>query len=359
MAEKKKQQQEPLLIIITRTRNYGWVTRAFLEGNTRWADYIIITDQMSTDSTRPSCAEYNALHNDGTHKAEVVIVDDHDMEFKENSGFKMAFAKGRELANGRDAIYFALDIDEVMPANWMETDDGKRILNSNPGDMFSIAWANIQPDNETYIDERMVWDGKYTVFNDNGMEWQENNIEFHAPHLPYSTWDKDPYAVKDFALLHFGWYNTIWNDYKGIYHQMLDIHQHRSSGPIAFFRTYVYPRKTIWHKESTEEGARHNKLKPIEKEWLFDDFDLFAMIDMSSEPIFVEYIRELLEEDGINKYFCIDIWNEDMQRIAGVKNDPRPIKWRMIHTYAWLTQPYKKSLVVRGIDKVLKKVLHV
>lgn len=36
----------------------------------------------------------------------------------------MAFEKGREIAEGGDAIFFALDIDEILPANWMETDDG-------------------------------------------------------------------------------------------------------------------------------------------------------------------------------------------------------------------------------------------
>ena len=107
-------QEKPLLIITSCTRNYGWVTRAFLEGNTRWADYIIVVDQMSTDGTREMCAEYQ----------NVVLVDDPDMTYKESTRAKVAFMKGRELAAGRDAIYFALDIDEVMPANWMNTADG-------------------------------------------------------------------------------------------------------------------------------------------------------------------------------------------------------------------------------------------
>ena len=335
----------PLLICISRTRNYGWVTRAFLEGNLRWADYIIITDQMSTDGTREMCAEYENVY----------LVDDHDMEFKENSGFMMAFMKGREVAAGKDTIYFALDIDEVMPANWRETSDGQKILNSQKGDMFSIAWANIQPGNEMYVDMRMNWDGKYTVFHDNGMEWQKMKDEFHAPHLPYSTWEIDPYAVKDFPILHFGWYNPEWNKYKSIYHFMLDVHQHRSSSPIAFYRTYHGARKTLWQR--TQKVKQNPMLKPIEKEWLFEDFDLFELIDMHSEPIFVNYIRELLEIDGIKKYYCLDIWNDDMQRVANLSEDPRPLRWRVLHAYEWFTQPYKKSLLVRAIDKVLKKFI--
>ena len=117
--------ERPLLIVTSCTRNYGWVTRAFLAGNTQWADYIIIVDQMSTDGTREMCAEYE----------NVIILNDPDMSYKENVRAKMAFEKGREIANGREAIYFALDIDEIMPANWQMTKDGQRILESAPGDM--------------------------------------------------------------------------------------------------------------------------------------------------------------------------------------------------------------------------------
>ena len=178
-------QDRPLLIVTSCTRNYGWVTRAFLEGNSRWADYIIIVDQMSTDATRPLIKEYNEHKGDGIHHAEIVIVDDPDMTYKENTRAKMAFMKGRELAAGRDAIYFALDIDEVMSANWMKTEDGQKILQSRPGDMFQIEWANIVPGGGNC--NRNGW--QYKVFHDNGMGWQDTGaMQMHTPLLPYSSW---------------------------------------------------------------------------------------------------------------------------------------------------------------------------
>ena len=180
-------QERPLLIVTSCTRNYGWVTRAFLEGNTRWADYIVIVDQMSSDGTREMCAEYK----------NVVLVDDSDMTYKENTRAKMAFMKGRELAAGRDAIYFALDIDEVMPANWMDTEDGKKILSSKQGDMFQLEWANILPDGKEC--NRSGW--QYKVFHDNGMNWQDAGIQMHTPLLPYPSWDIEPTEVHDFPFL--------------------------------------------------------------------------------------------------------------------------------------------------------------
>jgi GT2 family glycosyltransferase len=49
--------EKPLLICLTATRNYGWVTRAFLKSNSLWADLIIIADQHSTDGTREIVSE--------------------------------------------------------------------------------------------------------------------------------------------------------------------------------------------------------------------------------------------------------------------------------------------------------------
>lgn len=52
----------PIHIVMTPTRNEAWVIRAFLESTTRWADYVIICDQMSTDGTREIVNEYINLN---------------------------------------------------------------------------------------------------------------------------------------------------------------------------------------------------------------------------------------------------------------------------------------------------------
>jgi len=334
----------PLLIVTSCTRNYGWVTRAFLEGNTRWADYIIIVDQMSTDATRPLIKEYNALRGDGIHRAEIITIDDPDMTYKENIRAKMAFMKGRELAAGRDTVYFALDIDEVMPANWMETENGKKILTSKPGDMFQLEWADIMSDGI----KCNLNGAQYKIFHDNGMEWQDSQFNMHTPLLPYSSWEIEPEMIKDFPLLHFGEYYERWIQYKRKYYQFLDIQQHRSDSVITIFRRYY--RDAV----DTYEGAKN--VQPIQHDWLYADVDLISLVDTKGIPIFVHYIKEIILQEGIKKFYSIDVWSEDFCRDLGIK-DPRPFSWKMVHGYLRLTRKNPKLLVVRSIDYILKKIV--
>lgn len=343
-----EQQKQPVLILTTSTRNYGWVTRAFLEGNTRWADYIVIVDQMSTDTTRPLIEEYNALHRqekkagsqECIHRAEIVIVDDPDMTYKESTRAKMGFMKGRELAAGRDAIYFALDIDEVMPANWMQTEDGKKILDSRQGDMFQLEWANIMPG----MREQRRFGWQYKVFHDNGIEWQEAGMQMHTPLLPYSSWEIEPTEVHDFPLLHFGICNAKWSKYKSTFYKFLDVQQHRSSNIIAI------------HRLGGPQKGEVAVAQPIDKVWLYEDVDLLGLVDTTSTPIFVPYIKEMIEKEGIEKFKSIDVWSEELCQELGVK-DPRTIGWKMLHSYIRHTQKYKWTIVIRGIDYLLKKIV--
>jgi len=326
---------KPILIVLSCTRNYGWVTRAFLEGNLHWADYIVIVDQMSTDGTREMCAEYGD---------KVIIVDDPDMTYKESTRAIMAFSKGREIAGSRDHIFFALDIDEVMPSNWMDTDDGRRIMNSKPGDEFSLHWANLNSDNKTYYEDdcKNPWVVQYKVLHDEpSKEFGETALQIHSPLLPYMNYDTPPYEVKDFPLLHFGIYNRRWNTYKQKFYQIQEIRQKHCKSLVQVYRRYG----------DVEDGTKHDK--PIKEEWLFGDWDIFSSIDTVSIPVFVDYIKEVLKQDGIQQYVNLNIWSKDLCESLGINN---PSRWyhRVIHWYLTKTQKYRYLIPIKAMDRLLK-----
>lgn len=131
--------QGPIHIVMTPVRNEAWVLPAFLESTSRWADYIIIADQMSTDGSREiarSCPK-------------VILIDNKNPEFNEPERQAMLVAKAREVAAGRDTLLWGLDSDEILAANFRETEDWQKILHSVPGDVFWFKWAEICPNQKS------------------------------------------------------------------------------------------------------------------------------------------------------------------------------------------------------------------
>lgn len=86
------------------------------------------------------------------------------------------------------------------------------------------------------------------------------------------------------------------------------------------------------------------------------DIDIIGLVDIKAIPVFIEYIKEIIAKDGIKKFQSIDVWTEELCQELRVK-DPRSLAWKWLHAYLRLTQPCKKTLIIRAIDKVLKKVV--
>ena len=116
---------------MTPVRNEAWILNLFLKSTSLWADYIIIADQMSTDGSREIALKY----------PKVILIDNNSNEYQEADRQKILIDRAREIKG--DKILFALDADEVLSANFLQTNDWKRILESNPGDVFLLQWAQI------------------------------------------------------------------------------------------------------------------------------------------------------------------------------------------------------------------------
>lgn len=320
--------ERPLLICMSSTRNYGWVTRAFCEANSRWADYIIIVDQMSTDDTRAICAEYE----------KVIIVDDPDLSYSETRRSTMALERARQIEGDKILIYLA--IDEVLPANWMDTNDGQRILNSVPTDMFQLNWANLMPDKKHY---RTVSSGEmYRVFHDDNITpYYNQNKDMHTHCLPYHFGGAE-YDVLDFPILHFGYYNVMFQYVKLRYYQMVDYDKNNRS-IISLSRYYNYDVNYRCQDDDLENSSA----------WFWTDFDIFSLVDLESTPALIDECKKFILEKGVEWYVRLDIWDQIMLGYLGIE-DPRSLWIKLLHGYLHCTRKYKRFIIVRGIDKLLK-----
>lgn len=333
----------PIHIVMTPTRNEAWVIRAFLECNGLWADYIIIADQMSTDGTREIISEYIDKWKEKGGKCKVIMIDNTNPEFNEAERQSMLVAKAREMAAGRDTLLWGLDADEILSANWQDTEDGRHILNSVKGDVFWFKWANIANDKVHYGEGVCEpW-----LFHDDGVEPHGNYVRnMHSMRIPYPIEEKQMFYVKDFHVLHCGFMSPNRTAAKNRFYQFVDWEMNKRN-PISLGRTYyAHYRKNIRYDTSFE----------IEKEAIAYPFDVWSLVDLdATHTWFDDYIKERLTRYPMDQLRKLDIWDDEFLEHYAIEDKRRWID-KCIHGYLHKTDKCKRSIVIRGIDKIMKKV---
>lgn len=335
----------PIHIVMTPTRNEAWVIRAFLECNGLWADYIIIADQMSIDGTREIIAEYQNRWNTlrSTHQCQLIMIDNTNPEFNEAERQSMLVAKAREVAAGRDTLLWGLDADEILPVNWQETGDGKYILNSKKGEVFWFKWAQLAPDKKHYGDSVFYpW-----LFHDDGIEPHCNYVRnMHSMRIPYPEKKKQLYYVKDFRVLHCGLLDPMRIAAKNRFYQFVDWEMNHKS-PISLSRNYGAHRK---------ENQINDRRYDLEPNAIAFPCGFWQHIELGAKHTwFDDYVQERWAKYPINKLRKLDIWDEDFMRYYAIEDKRRWID-TCIHKYLHKTEKRKRSICVRVIDKVLKKI---
>jgi hypothetical protein len=328
----KKIDAEPLLICMTSTRNYGWITRAFLMANSLWADYIIIADQHSTDDTREIIKEF----------PKAVLINNNDIEYGEASRSELLINKAREIKG--DKILFFLAIDEVLSANYSETEDWERIRQSKPGSVFFFQWANIMSDNKNFWYSNQSNGQPFfmaRLFHDDGVTpYDSEGLDMHTHCIPYPKDDKNrTFYVNDFKLLHFGDYNTNWNKAKQRFYQFVDFNKNKRTATVL---------SRMYNRVNDERRPQ-----PIPESWLYSKFDLFSAINTSEKPFFDAYVLEFINNNGIDKYKYLDVWEKSFLQRYDIE-DPRNFTIKLVHYYFRKTRGATMKITTRIIDKILK-----
>lgn len=324
----------PLMIVMTPVRNEAWVLNAFLKATSLWADYIIIADQMSTDGSRDIYGKY----------PKVIVIDNTNPNFNEAERQAMLVKKAREVANGRDTLLWGLDADEILPANWQETEDGRHILNSIPGDVFWFKWAQLAPDKKHYGDSPYYpW-----LFHDDGVEPHGNYVRnMHSMRIPYPIEEKQMYYVKDFRVLHCGLLDPNRIAAKNRFYQFVDWEMNHRS-PVSLAASYAQ------HRIENQKNDIRFELEPQSIAFPFDFWDSLEM--HSTHTWFDDYVFERLGKYPMKKLRKLDIWDDEFLKYYNIK-DRRTLIDKMIHSYFHkVNHKESKSFIERLINKILKKI---
>jgi len=110
------------IIVLCPVKNEEWILEVFLKACSLFADHIIIADQNSTDRSRIIASSFD----------KVVLIQNKIHDFNEADRQILLIDKARELY-GFGNLLIALDADEIISANSLESKEWYLIRNSSPG----------------------------------------------------------------------------------------------------------------------------------------------------------------------------------------------------------------------------------
>ncbi len=328
--------EKPKLIVITPVRNEAWVLESFLTHCSSWADHIIVADQHSTDGSREIALRF----------PKVTLIDNPTDEWVENVCRARLLEEAQYIPG--DKIIFALDCDEFLSDGFQQTAGWKRIMESEPNEIFYFRWLNLYGDmSHGQIEGTGAeWAAHYAPDVDIVSEYRER--ERHAVHcqrVPCLEGDRCRYTlIEDILFVHLGSLNRYRMRNKLDFYQVVNFDKNpQKSNPISLYRAYTdilqfkAPRLDSPVRITTADGH-----------------DITSHVRIA-EPgqHYVEEMSTILRREGFKKFRWLCIWDNSYLCAAGIAYKP-PFQIRTIHRYLRTTQRYSHCYLVKVIDKLLK-----
>lgn len=327
----------PKLICMTPVRNEAWCLDVFLKCTSLWADHIIIADQNSIDGSREIASNY----------PKVKLIENNSEIYNEHDRQQLLIDEARKFEGPK--ILVALDADEILTANYSKTEDWKRILNSQPGDVFGFQWGNILPDKKHYFLSPFYFPW---LFNDDGITEHKNYVSWiHSMRIPYPIEaDKGYFKVTDFKVIHFGWFNSIRFESKNRFYQCIVSIKDPGLHFISIFRSH-HSKKVKKHQIPSEWLEKYNNATT----------SILDQLNISQTLTWYDlYVKDLFIQHGIVKFKYLDIWDKNWIKLmkSEIKiKDPRSFWIKMIHFYLRRTTNYNNAIPIKVIDRILKLLI--
>ena len=326
---------KPLLIVLTPVRNEAWILHAFLKATSLWADYIIIADQMSIDGSRDIYPQYD----------KVIVVDNPCEEMHQARTRQLLFEAVKKIEG--DKILFALDADEFLSGDFINTHSWDLILNSQQGDVFLFRWMNLLPGGSTYTSFQPYYWAAHIGDNFMNGEFPDNHI--HEWRLPWPNQINHEYIINEISFIHFARVNVQRQMNKELFYKVSTAYKDSQYSGVKMFRHYsaYYP---ISNNEILE--IPNDTYSFYEKH----GFNIWSELDLNdSGQHYVDKVLNYFQLKGLKSYAKLDIWNKDFLKRYNLKN-PQSLWDKLIMRYLYFTKAQTSLLIVRVIDYFLKKI---
>lgn len=313
------------IIVITPIKNEAWILERFLTVTSQFADHIIIADQNSSDGSREICMQYN----------KVTLIDNEDDNYDEAKRQILLLKKARELVD-EPKIILALDADEILAANAMETIGWKTMLKAKQGTVLFFEKPDLYMSPNLCIRFR---DNLWPLgFVDDGGEHIPKTI--HSIRVPVKD-DSNFLLLNDIVVLHYA--PTRQNCQRAKFRMYSVIENIKKTNPIHLRRK----------RYSLKNFMKYNREIELSQPIWFEKWEKLG-IDMqtiSDNKIYWnDYkVLELFKEYGTKKFWFDDIWDQDWVSVkkAYSKHDNN------FHEVKIIPPPYLLKKLLKLVDRFL------
>lgn len=308
----------------------------FLSCASLWADYIILADQHSDDGSREIAGKY----------PKVILVNNDSLVFNEPERQKLLLDEGRKIPGPK--VFFTLDADEFLTSNYLTSPEWAVIKSAAPGTVFRFNWVNVLPDfKRGWIIGNSPW-----AIADNGSE--HSGPQIHSPRIPLPP-DGTYVDLIDIKVLHYQYTDWARMQSKHCWYQCYECLHFPEKKIVTLYRMYHHMYIYLHRKKYTV---------PLDPGW-FDTYEKkgIAMKEIRRlEYWWDQAVVNLMIENGTRKFANAYIWYKDWNALKEKYNpghvvnlnDPRSFFLKLLHLYLHTSQPYRNSIPIRAIDKVLR-----
>jgi len=327
--------ETPKIIVITPVRNEAWVLGAFLICTSSWADHIILADHHSEDETREIAKKYE----------KVILIDNPTFEWYESECRARLLEEACKIPG--DKVIFGLDADEFLSEGFEKTESWQKIIHSQGNEIFCFNWLNLYDDFRTaeYTDMHFEWAAHFDGTVDVVAEYRKR--ETHAVHCArVPCLEVCQYInVDDFWVVHLAKLNHEKVRQKNDFYQVTWVDKNKEKhNPISMYRGYskFYPDQ-LAHLETPVKLCR-----------MGDDRDYSSLVQTADYGRhYVDEMVRVFQREGTAKFAKLCIWDNPYLKAAGIKPEI-PLRYRLLHWYLRKTQSHSSSMLIKGIDKILK-----
>jgi glycosyltransferase involved in cell wall biosynthesis len=282
------------IIVLTPVKNEDWILDVFLKTTSSFADHIILADQNSTDKTLEIAKKF----------PKVDIIFNNSKDFNEAARQKLLINTARNKY-GISNVLIAIDSDEIIVFNSLDSEEWTTIRNSAPGTVLFFEKPTYLDGTENVI--RYDKNGGWPLgLVDDGSEHIPQYI--HSTRIPMNE-NSPKLFLKDIKFLHCNLISLKRQRSKVRYYCLLETiakTKSRHHRVILYNQNYDYAKN---------EG---NGIEKADPEWINGWIEQGISI-VPKQEIFYWYDLEslkILENNKYNKFWLEDVWDVNWQEVS-------------------------------------------